>query len=119
MSKARVLYIDDEVDLLDLAEGFFLEENVPVDTCSDFFRAVELIKENLYEVIVSDAKMPSGTGMDLFKLLRNQFNFRGKLILVTGDLDNLELLADTGLDVILYKPIAFEELVKTVKSYLV
>jgi DNA-binding response OmpR family regulator len=118
MSNARVLYIDDEVDLLDLAEGFFFDENVPVDTCSDFFRAMELIQKNDYDVIVSDAKMPSGSGTDLFKVLRKEFNFKGKLILVTGNLDSTENLSETGLDIVLYKPIAFEELVKTVKSFL-
>ncbi len=119
MSNARVLYIDDEVDLLDLAEGFFLDEDIPVDTCSDFFRAIELIKNNHYDVIVSDAKMPSGSGTDLFKMLRKEFHYKGKLILVTGNLDSTDKANDTGLDIILYKPIAFEELVKTVKSYLV
>ena len=118
MSKARILYIDDEVDLLDLAEGFFLEENLPVDTCSDFFRALELIKKNHYDVIVSDARMPSGSGSDLFNILRSELSFQGKLILVTGNLNSKEELQNSYHDIILYKPIAFEELVKTVKSYL-
>jgi len=52
MMKARVLYIDDEVDLLELAASFFEEENLPIETCSDFNQALNLIRNNHFDVII-------------------------------------------------------------------
>ena len=116
MNKPRVLYIDDEVDLLDLAASFFEDENLPIDTCSDFDEALALIRQNQYDLIISDAKMPSGSGYELFQIIKREDHFKGKVILVTGNLDGPA--KDMGFDLIIYKPVKFQELVETVKGFL-
>jgi DNA-binding response OmpR family regulator len=118
MSKARILYIDDEVDLLDLAASFFEDENLPIETCSDFDEALALIRKNPYDLIISDAKMPSGSGFELFKIIKKENLFQGKIILVTGNLENPAESHSLGYDMIIYKPIKFQELVEKVKSLL-
>ena len=117
MNQSKILYVDDEVDLLDLAEGFFEEENLKIDTSSDFHGALELIRKNRYDVIVSDSKMPSGSGRELFKILKHELKFQGKFILVTGLIEK-EDMTNVDYDLIIYKPIEFQELVKKVKSFL-
>lgn len=116
MSKAKILYIDDEVDLLDLAASFFEDENLPVDTCSDFHEALALIKNNSYEVIISDANMPSGSGIDLYKLIRDEKLFTGKFILATGKVETSQEYSKLGIDHIIYKPIKFMDLIDEVKK---
>ncbi len=118
MSDVKVLYLDDELDLLDLAVGFFEDENVLLDTCSTFEKAIEMARRNDYAVILSDAKMPTGSGHEFFRRLRNDLNFKGKLILVTGNLEPAGAKEETGYDVVIYKPINFQELVETVKIFL-
>ncbi len=119
MNKPRILYIDDETDLLDLAASFFEDEDLPIETVSDFDGAIKLIRANSYDLIISDAKMPSGSGFDLFKIIKSEGYFKGKCILVTGNLDNHTEANKHGFDLVLYKPIKFQELIDTVKSMLI
>lgn len=119
MSEAkRVLYIDDEADLLDLAASFFEEENLPIDTCTDFNTALKLIRENSYDVIITDAKMPSGSGYDLYKSVKAEDKFKGKFILVTGNIQTIGEENKHHFDLVIYKPLRFEELVSAVKKIL-
>lgn len=113
----RILYIDDEADLLDLAASFFEDENLPIDTCTNFHEALEKIRKQNYDLIISDAKMPSGSGYELFSIVRNEGLFKGKFIMVTG---NIQSIGEerTAFDRVLYKPIKFEELVMEVKKLL-
>lgn len=115
MENFHVLYIDDEIDLLEIAAGFFQEEGIDIDTCSDIHQALELIDKKNYEVIISDAKMPLGSGYELFKILKKERGFKGKLILVTGDLQDQEIQGER-FDVVMFKPLVFQDLVQKVKS---
>lgn len=115
----RVLYIDDEADLLELAASFFEEENLPIDTCTDFDTALKLIRENNYDVIITDAKMPSGSGYDLYKIVKAEDKFKGKFILVTGNIQTIGEENKHHFDLVIYKPLRFEELVASVKKILV
>jgi DNA-binding response OmpR family regulator len=119
MNKVRILYIDDETDLLDLAASFFEDENLPIETASHFDEAIKLIRENQYDLIISDAKMPSGSGFELFKIIKSEGYFKGKSILVTGNLDNQTESNKNGFDLVIYKPIKFQELIDSVKSLLI
>jgi len=114
--KARVLYIDDEVDLLELAASFFEEDNLPIETCSDFNQALDLIRNHQFDIIISDAKMPTGSGHELFALIKKENLFHGKSILVTGHLEESE--QEVNYDLIIYKPIQFQDLIDTVKKML-
>lgn len=116
MSNSRVLYVDDEVDLLELASSFFEDENLRLETCSDYNRALELIRHNNYDLIISDAKMPMGSGQDLIRAARQDIQFKGKIILVTGNLEGPA--TEIECDLILYKPINFPQLIETIKNLL-
>lgn len=113
---AKVLYVDDEVDLLDLAKTFFDDEGIELDTCSDIQTAITKIKAGNYSVIISDAKMPSGSGHELFRILRADLKFSGKLYLVTGHLEKDGETKDY--DFVIYKPIKFFELIDEIKAHL-
>lgn len=114
----KILYIDDEADLLDLAASFFEEENLPIDTSTTFHEALDLIKKNNYDLIVSDANMPTGSGHELFALIKKDGLFKGKFIMVTGNVESSGEAKKHNFDLILYKPLRFEELVQTVKKLL-
>ncbi|HXH31059.1 MAG TPA: response regulator [Bacteriovoracaceae bacterium] len=118
MSASRVLYIDDELDLLDLASSFFEDENLPIDTTSDFHQALELIRKNHYDLIISDAKMPSGSGYDLISIIRKEDGYTGKIILVTGNAERQGDAKTFGYDLLMSKPVQFQKLVDTAKEML-
>lgn len=116
MGQVQILYIDDETDLLELAASFFEDENLPLQTTSDFNEALSLLKKNTYDLVITDAKMPTGSGYDLINFLRNDNRFTGKIILATGSLQ--EAGGNDGYDIVVQKPIDFLQLIDTVKSML-
>ena len=113
----HILYVDDEKDLLELAQAFFADENIPIDVAQNMENALALIQKKDYDLIISDVRMPSGSGIDLITRARNEHHFRGKFILVSGQMTSkLETMADC--DLLLTKPIDFSFLIDSVRNLL-
>lgn len=115
---AKILYIDDEHELLNLASSFFEEENLPIDTCSSFTEALVKIRSGNYELIISDARMPSGGGRELLALIKSEKLTCKNFILITG---NPDFILDTEkdlFDLVLFKPFNFSDLIDKVRTIL-
>jgi PAS domain S-box-containing protein len=71
ISTYRVLYVDDDLTLLDIVK-LFLEENpgFSVDCTSSGKEALEMIAAGKYDAVVSDYQMPIMDGISLLKKLR-------------------------------------------------
>lgn len=66
-----VLYIDDEPDLLELGKRFLQrEEDFSVDTLDSPAEALDRIRQERYDAIVSDYLMPAMDGLSLLKEVR-------------------------------------------------
>ena len=71
----RVLHVDDESDLLKIAEQCLeLEGPFIVDAASSVEEAMEKLKEKAYDVVVSDYQMPGKDGLQFLKELRANRN---------------------------------------------
>lgn len=114
----QVLYIDDERDLLDLAESFCAEEGVPVAVTDSAQAAIELFKQFKYPIIISDARMPEMSGHDLLNRLKIDFGFNGYFILVTGDDGLLDKNHLKDYDLVIQKPLSFVKLVDDLRVML-
>ncbi len=64
--KLRVLVADDEPVIRDGFAEFLRHFGLEVDTAEDGEQAIRLIKENDYDLVISDIKMPKATGYDVF-----------------------------------------------------
>lgn len=71
----KVLHVDDEPSLLKIAKQC-LEMQGPfqVDTASSVEEALEKLKKETYDAVISDYKMPSKDGLELLKELRQGGN---------------------------------------------
>lgn len=69
-SKDRILFVDDESFILFSLRRFFRQNNIEVDVETDCFKAVDLIRENKYKVIISDFKMPSMNGAQFLEVAK-------------------------------------------------
>jgi CheY-like chemotaxis protein len=116
--KTRILYIDDEADLLDLAASFFEEENIPIHTCTHMQGALEMVRSNDYDLIITDVRMPTGNGFELLSAIRKEGRFSGKVIMVTGNVDTVSEAQAHGCDQVLFKPLRFQDLIDNVKTLL-
>ncbi len=117
-SLPQILYIDDEFDLLDLAQSFCREEGLQVDVTDCALKGLELFKNNHYKIIISDARMPQMSGYDLLLTLKKDFNFQGHFILVTGDDGLLDKSQLQHYDLVLQKPLSFVKLIDGLKEML-
>ena len=112
------MYIDDELDLLNLAASFFEDEALPIETCTTFEGALVKIRSKPYDLIISDSRMPTGSGKELISIIKSEKLNCAKVIIVTGNLDFQQESDNNNYDLILFKPLKFQELVDHVKTLL-
>ena len=69
---ARILVIDDEVDMLTLLR-MIIEDNThyDVETTNSPTEAIKLLKEEDFDLVITDLKMPGIDGLELFEEFRD------------------------------------------------
>ena len=82
----KTLLVDDERSLLDQAEIFLkrIAEKMEVQTVSSAERALEMIDEEDFDVIVSDYQMPDTDGLEFLEELREERDRDIPFIMFTG-----------------------------------
>jgi two-component system response regulator HydG len=114
----NILYVDDEVDLLELAKTFFEDEGLSLETSANFTEALNLIRNKKFNLIIADVRMPTGTGIELVHIARSEDKFDGKFILVSGDLKSQAEIEKAGVDLMMTKPLNFFDLAEAAKKLL-
>ncbi|HXG94481.1 MAG TPA: sigma-54 dependent transcriptional regulator [Blastocatellia bacterium] len=66
----KILVVDDERSMRELLELVLKREGYSVHTAENGTRAIELIRQNVYDLIISDVKMPDINGIDLLARVR-------------------------------------------------
>lgn len=66
----KILFVDDEAFILFSLRRYFKQNNIEVDVETDCLKAIELIKENKYKVIISDFRMPTMNGAAFLELAK-------------------------------------------------
>ncbi len=64
MNKPRILWTDDEIDLLRAHIIFLEEKGYEVETANNGSDAIEKVQENFYDIIFLDENMPGMTGLE-------------------------------------------------------
>lgn len=72
MVSARILVIDDEPDLRTLYELTLLREGYSVETAGDVQSALHQIAERQFDVVLTDMRLPDGSGVQILEQLRQQ-----------------------------------------------
>lgn len=108
MGKGYILIVDDEEDLLVSFKEILEDEGYKVDVEVNPLKAIELVKNNDYDLIISDLKMPKLSGSDFLKEIR-KFNSIVSFIILTayGTVDNAVDCMKNGAFDYISKPIDF------------
>ncbi len=85
MELKNVLIVDDDIELLDLLESI-LESNYKIFKASSAIKALEIIENNNFQLIVTDVKMPHKDGIYLLDKLQKMF-YNIPVIIMTGGVD--------------------------------
>jgi len=70
MRKLRILWTDDEIEVLKPHIYFLREKGYEIDTCSNGNDTVDLVKQNQYDLILLDEHMPGLSGIETLRLIK-------------------------------------------------
>jgi len=114
----RALVVEDEPDLVELLSALLRQTGWSVDVASGGRPAIERVRAADYDLIVSDIRMPDGSGEEFYRAaLAERRELGGRFLFVTGDTANpvaWRFLEETGAPV-LEKPFTAEALLRIVE----
>ena len=108
----RVLVIDDEEAILQLARETLAHRGYQVDVASDGEGGLRCLDQTRYDVVLCDWKMPGMNGLEVYEHLRaRQPQLCDRVIFMTGDVvsERTRAFLDTQKKVCLAKPFTLEE----------
>jgi len=74
MQKAKILWVDDEIDLLKGHIMFLKEKNIEVEAVSNGIDALESLKQQTYDIVFLDEQMPGMDGLSVLAEIRTISN---------------------------------------------
>ena len=85
-SKQRILLIDDERDILEVIGYFLKREGYEVSAAESGAEALELMKEQSFDVVICDYLMPKMDGISLLKKIREKKDYTS-FVFFSGNAD--------------------------------
>ncbi len=111
MNSARILIAEDEKAQRDLLEGFLKKEGYEVDTASNGREALGKLRENIFEVVLLDYRMPELDGLQTLKEIRGLYPDLSVIMMTAyGTVETAVASMKEGALDYLTKPIDLEEL---------
>lgn len=113
----RLLVVDDEPDLRTLYELTLLREGYDVETAGTVGDAWQQLQEQTFSAVITDMRLPDGTGLDLLKRL-DAAGRREKAIVITayGSAENAVTALKSGAYDYLTKPVDLKQFRNVVAS---
>ena len=119
-SNKKVLLVDDNNLNIKVASRLLRNYKIIPDTCLSGMEAIEMIKNNKYDLILLDDMMPKLSGVETFKKLKEDRKFNTPVVILTANAVSgmKEKYLSYGLDDYLAKPIDKLELDRVLDKYL-
>jgi len=83
MARERILIVDDEIETRDVCKRFLSKKGYSVKFAEDGRVALEMVRDNYFQVVLADLKMPGIDGLTLLKQIKEE-RPRTEVIIITG-----------------------------------
>jgi DNA-binding response OmpR family regulator len=115
----RILIVDDDPGLLDVASEILREENYDVECMNDGISAKNLLRHSDFDLLIIDWDLPGLSGIEICKAYRG-WGGESPIIMLTGktEIADKVLGLDSGADDYLTKPFQLEELTARARAHL-
>jgi len=115
----QLLAIDDNELNLGLFRLLLTQLGHKVTGVNNPFDAIELVKQEAFDLVFTDIQMPGMTGIEASKKMR-EHGFTGPIIAITAHLSNLEELEieTSAINDVLFKPISQPDLIQVIQQWL-
>lgn len=109
---AKILLVEDEVNIASFIERGLKEFGHTVSVANDGNSGWELIRQEVFDLLIIDIIMPGMNGLELCRLYRRQYGYLVPVIMLTalGTTEDIVKGLDAGADDYLVKPFSFQEL---------
>jgi DNA-binding NtrC family response regulator len=117
--KEKILVVDDSPDTLEVIRRNLLSEGFRVLTADSVSKAAELLETEIFDLVITDYKMPKVSGLDLIRHVRENFPDT-EVMMITGyaTVENAVEAVKTGAEEYLPKPFTDAELFAAVNRVL-
>jgi CheY-like chemotaxis protein len=88
MNKVKILWVDDEIDLLKPHIMFLQEKGYEVITSNNGNEGLDLIDQNIFDIIFLDENMPGISGLETLTRIRNDFPNLPVVMITKNDQEN-------------------------------
>ena len=107
---ARLLVVDDEPDLRTLYELTLLRDGHDVETAGTVHDACQLITEHQYDAVITDMRLPDGTGLDVLRQLEKTGRSEKAIVITAhGSAENAVEALKAGAFDYLTKPVDLKQ----------
>ncbi|HNS15719.1 MAG TPA: response regulator, partial [Syntrophorhabdaceae bacterium] len=117
MEKGRIIIVEDEEDILMMLSEFLKGNGYTVDPFNDSKKALIALKNNNYQIMITDLMMPKIDGLQLINFIQKEYlDTLGIVITGYGSLETAIGVMRCGAFDYILKPFKFEEVLATVDS---
>ena len=120
MSKrGKILIVDDERDSIEGLKDILEDNNFEVDAVDDGQKAVQRLKQTVFDIILLDIKMPVMDGVETYKQIKDICKIKGTAVIMMTAYSLEEMVKEAihdGVYAILRKPLNVEELLDTISQ---
>ncbi|MFB3107850.1 MAG: sigma-54-dependent transcriptional regulator [Candidatus Binatia bacterium] len=112
----RILIVDDELLQLELIGGFLKKQGFDVVEAEDGEKALRIFRQESFDLVLTDQKMPKMSGLDLLKAIR-ALNPEAAVIVMTayGSIETAVSAIKEGASDYLTKPLNLDELLHRIE----
>ncbi|MFN4148034.1 MAG: sigma-54-dependent transcriptional regulator [Rhodocyclaceae bacterium] len=115
----KVLIVDDEADIRELLDMTLARMGLACDSAASVAEAKRLLRENSYQLCLTDMRMPDGDGLELVREIEaNHPTLPVAVITAHGSMENAVAALKAGAFDYLAKPVSLAQLRTLVKSAL-
>ena len=119
-SKPRILVVDDEPEILGEVASYLRRRGELVLTAASYKQAMAILNDDAapIDLMITDARMPDGSGVDLLRWAINEPRGPRACVLMTGHLeeDDLADVLDQSGMAIVYKPFSLASFYREILS---
>lgn len=118
MERERILLVEDSPDIVEIVALYLDDAGYSVSTANNYSQALQMVKENNYDLIILDIILPDATGYELCKKIR-EFMYCPIIFMSCLELEEDVIKAlEFGGDDYIVKPARPKEIIARVRANL-
>lgn len=115
--KTKILIVDDELDVLELMQELFENRGYEPLTATNGIEALQIIREDEPDMVISDIRMPDMDGMQLLEILsKNYSNIPVIMVTAHGTIETAVEAIKMGARDYILKPLRLDEILAKVET---